>query len=189
MIIEGAEHYMGVMLIRLNGRRPIQEDLATAEKIFRKYNPLYPFEYSFVEEDYGIKFQFEQFIGRLSALFAGLVIFISCLGLFGLAAYTARARIKEIGIRKVLGASATGISLLLSKDFVKLITISILVAVPVAWLTMDNWLSSYDYRIKITWDIFALAGAGAILIALATVSYQAIKAALANPVINLRTTE
>jgi ABC-type antimicrobial peptide transport system permease subunit len=189
MIIEGAEHYMGVMLIRLNGRRPLQEDLATAGKIFHKYIPLYPFEYSFVDEDYAAKFQFEQFIGRLSALFAGLVIFISCLGLFGLAAYTAHARIKEIGIRKVLGASVASISLLLSKDFVKLIALSILVAIPVAWLLMDNWLSAYDYRISITWDIFALAGAGAILIALATVSSQAIRAALANPVKNLRTTE
>jgi putative ABC transport system permease protein len=187
MIIEGAGHFMGVMLIRLNGRRPLQEDLATAEKVFRKYNPLYPFEYSFVEEDYAAKFQFEQFIGRLSALFAGLVIFISCLGLFGLAAYTAHARIKEIGIRKVLGATVTDISLLISRDFVRLIALSILVAVPVAWLLMDNWLSAYDYRILITWDIFALAGAAALLIALGTVSYQAIKAALTNPVKTLRT--
>jgi ABC-type antimicrobial peptide transport system permease subunit len=180
---------MGTLLIRLNGRRPINQDLATAEKIFRKYVPLYPFEYSFVEADYAAKFQAEQFLGRISALFAGLVIFISCLGLFGLAAYTAHARIKEIGIRKVLGASVTSISLLLSKDFLKLITLSILVAIPVAWLLMDNWLGAYDYRISITWDIFALAGAGAILIALVTVSYQAIRAALANPVNNLRTTE
>jgi putative ABC transport system permease protein len=189
MIIEGAGHYMGVLLIRLNGGRPLNEDLATAEKIFRKYNPLYPFEYSFVEEDFAIKFRFEQFVGRLSAIFAGLVIFISCLGLFGLAAYTAHARIKEIGIRKVLGATVTDISLLLSRDFIRLIAVSILVAIPVAWLLMDNWLSAYDYRISITWDIFALAGAGALLIALATVSYQAIKAALANPVNNLRITE
>jgi putative ABC transport system permease protein len=187
MIIEGAGHFMGVMLIRLNGRRPLQEDLATAEKVFRKYIPLYPFEYSFVEEDYAAKFQFEQFIGRLSALFAGLVIFISCLGLFGLAAYTAHAQIKEIGIRKVLGATVTDISLLLSRDFIRLIALSIVVAVPIAWLLMDNWLSVYDYRIPITWDIFALAGAGALLIALGTVSYQAIKAALTNPVKTLRT--
>jgi hypothetical protein len=187
MIIEGAGHYMGVMLIRLNGRRPLQQDLATAEKIFRKYIPLYPFEYSFVEEDYATKFQFEQFIGRLSALFAGLVIFISCLGLFGLAAFTAHARIKEIGIRKVLGASVTSISLLLSKDFIRLIILSILVAVPISWLLMDNWLTAYDYRISITWDIFAVAGVGVLLIALATVSYQAIKAALTNPVKTLKT--
>ena len=189
MIIEGSGHYMGVLLIRLNGQRPVHEDLATAEKIFHKYVQMYPFEYSFVEEDYASKFQAEQFLGRISTLFSGLVIFISCLGLFGLAAYTAHARIKEIGIRKVLGATVADISLLLSKDFVKLIAVSILVATPVAWLLMDNWLSTYDYRINITWDIFALAGAGAILIALATVSYQAIKAALANPVNNLRTTE
>ena len=190
MIIEGpARIWMGVILVRLNGHHPIAQDLAITEKIVRKFEPLYPFRYSFVDDDYARKFNVEQFIGRLAAIFTGLVIFISCLGLFGLAAYTARARIKEIGIRKVLGASATNISLLLSKDFVRLIALSILVAIPVAWLAMDNWLSSYDYHISITWDIFALAGAGALLIALATVSYQAIKAALANPVNNLRTTE
>jgi putative ABC transport system permease protein len=189
MIIEGPHSYMGVILIRLNGRRPLNQDLATTESIFRKYVPLYPFEYSFVESDYATKFQLEQFVGRLSSLFAGLVIFISCLGLFGLAAYSAHSRIKEIGIRKVLGATVTDISLLLSKDFFKLIALSILAAVPVAWLLMDNWLSAYDYRITITWDIFALAGAVALLVTLATVSYQAIKAALANPVENLRTTE
>ncbi len=186
MIIEGPGTYMGVMLIRLNGRRPLYQDLATTEKIFRKFDPLYPFEYSFVEADYAAKFQTEQFIGRLSALFAGLVIFISCLGLFGLAAYTAHARVKEIGIRKVLGATVTNISLLLSRDFIRLIGLSIVVAIPVAWLLMANWLSAYDYRIPITWDIFVLAAAGALLVALATVSYQAIKAALANPAKSLR---
>ena len=187
MIIEGPRSYMGVLLIRLNGRRPLSQDLATTEVVFRKYVPLYPFEYSFVEGDYAAKFQTEQFVGSLATLFAGLVIFISCLGLFGLATYTAHARIKEIGIRKVLGATVTDISLLLSRDFIRLIALSILVAIPVAWLLMDNWLSAYDYRISITWDIFALAGAGALLIALATVSYQAIKAAFTNPVKNLRT--
>ena len=189
MIIEGPKAYMGTILIRLNGNRPLSESLATTEKIFKKYNSLYPFEYSFVDTDYGIKFQAEQFVGSLSALFAGLIIFISCLGLFGLAAYTARARVKEIGIRKLLGASVGNISILLSKDFVKLISLSILVSIPVAWLTMDSWLGSYDYRISITWDIFAIAGAGALVIAIATVSYQAIKAATANPVNNLRSTE
>jgi putative ABC transport system permease protein len=186
MIIEGPRSSMGAMLIRLNGLRPLDQDLATTEKIFRKFDPLYPFEYSFVEEDYATKFRFEQFLDRISLLFAGLVIFISCLGLFGLAAYTAHARVKEIGIRKVLGASVTNISLLLSRDFTRLIVLSIVVAIPVAWLIMDNWLSAYDYRIRITWDIFVLAAAGALLIALATVSYQAIKAALANPVESLR---
>jgi len=189
MIVEGPRHNTGVILIRLNGRRPINQDLAETEKIFKKFVPLYPFEYSFVEADFAAKFQTEQFVGRLATLFAGLVIFISCLGLFGLAAYTAHSRVKEIGIRKVLGASVTNVSLLLSQDFIKLIALSILVAIPIAWLTMENWLSGYDYRIRISWDIFALAGAGALLIALATVSYQAIKAALANPVKNLRTTE
>ncbi len=189
MIIEGPKANMGAILIRLNGNRSINEDLALTERIFKKYNKLYPFEYSFVDADYAIKFQAEQFVGRIVALFSGLIIFISCLGLFGLAAYTARARIKEIGIRKLLGASVSQIGVLLSKDFIKLIVLSILVAIPIAWLTMDRWLSGYDYRISITWDIFALAGAGALLLAIATVSYQAIKAATTNPINNLRSTE
>ena len=189
MIIEGPRAYMGTILIRLNGNRPLSEDLAATEKVFKKYVPLYPFEYSFVDADYAVKFQTEEFVGRLSALFAALVIFISCLGLFGLAAYTAHARVKEIGIRKLLGASVTNIGLLLSKDFIKLIALSVLVAIPIAWLIMDSWLNTYDYRISITWDIFTIAAVGALLIAIATISYQAIKAATTNPVNNLRSTE
>ena len=191
LIIEGAGpgNWMGAILVRLNANHPINQDLAKAETIIHQFDQTYPFEYSFVDEDYARKFILEQFSARLAGLFTALTIFISCLGLFGLAAYTARARIKEIGIRKVLGASVSSISLLLSKDFVKLITFSILVAIPIAWLTMNSWLGNYDYRIPITWDIFALAGGSALLIALATVSYQAIKAALANPVKNLRNNE
>jgi ABC-type antimicrobial peptide transport system permease subunit len=171
----------------MNPAHSTTANLAAAQSVFSKYNPGYPFEYSFEDENYARKFQDEQRIDKLSTLFAALTIFISCLGLFALAAYIAENRIREIGIRKVLGASVTGITTLLTKDFIVLVLIAFLVAAPVAWLVMDKWLLNYGYRISIGWDIFALAGAGALLIALATVSYQAIRAALANPVNNLRT--
>jgi ABC-type antimicrobial peptide transport system permease subunit len=132
-------------------------------------------------------FQNEQLISKLSRVFAMLAIIISCLGLFGLAAYTAERRIKEIGVRKVLGASISNITTLLSKDFLLLVFISCLVAFPLAWWMMHNWLQNYKYHIEISLWIFLIAGVVAILIALITVSFQAIKAAVANPVKNLRT--
>ncbi|HSZ33878.1 MAG TPA: FtsX-like permease family protein [Puia sp.] len=132
-------------------------------------------------------FDDENRIGILAGLFAGLTIFISSLGLFGLATYMAEARIKEIGVRKVLGASVTSITTLLSKDFVKLVLISIIIATPVAWLAMYKWLESYSYRISISVFVFIASGSLAILIALITVSFQSIKAAIANPVKSLRT--
>ena len=125
-------------------------------------------------------------IGKLASVFAFLAIFISCLGLFGLAAYTAERRTKEIGIRKVLGASAKGLAGLLSKEFLILVIISCLIAFPIAWWMMHNWLNSYEYRVSISWPIFLVAGLLAMLIALLTVSVQAIKAALANPIQSLR---
>jgi putative ABC transport system permease protein len=179
--------WFSVIHFRMNPAHSTTANLAAAQSVFSKYNPGYPFEYSFEDENYARKFQDEQRIDKLSTLFAALTIFISCLGLFALAAYIAENRIREIGIRKVLGASVTGITTLLTKDFIVLVLIAFLVAAPVAWLVMDKWLLNYGYRISIGWDIFALAGAGALLIALATVSYQAIRAALANPVKNLRT--
>ena len=118
---------------------------------------------------------------------AALTIFISCLGLFGLAAYMAESRIKEIGIRKVLGASVTDITGLLSKEFLRLVTISFVIASPIAWLVMHSWLAGYQYRIAIEWWVFALTGLLSLFIALATVSFQAVRAALANPIRNLRT--
>ena len=129
----------------------------------------------------------EQRIGTLAALFAGLTILISCLGLFGLATYMAENRIKEVGVRKVLGASVLTITTLLSKDFLKLVIISLVIASPVAWWAMNTWLEKYTYRVNIGWWIFALAGLLSVAIALITVSYQAIKAAIANPVKSLRT--
>ncbi|WP_349675751.1 ABC transporter permease, partial [Winogradskyella sp. UBA3174] len=140
-----------------------------------------------VDDTFNAKFKSEQLIGKLSQLFALLAILISCLGLFGLAAYTAEQRSKEIGIRKVLGASVSGLVKLLSKDFLKLVGISILIAIPMAWYGMDSWLQDYAYRIEIDWRIFLVAGVVALLIALVTVSFQAVKAALANPVDSLKT--
>ena len=132
-------------------------------------------------------FQNEQLISQLSRVFASLAIIISCLGLFGLAAYTAERRIKEIGVRKVLGASITNITSLLSKDFLKLVGMSCIVAFPVSWWVMHGWLQNYKYRIEISWWVFFAAGISAILIALITISFQSIKAAVANPVKSLRT--
>jgi ABC-type antimicrobial peptide transport system permease subunit len=175
------------MHIKLNPNNSTQKNLAIAEKIFKQYNPQYPFESHFVDEEYGKKFNNEQRIQALAGLFAGLTIFISCLGLFGLATYMAENRIKEIGVRKVLGASVMSITSLLSKDFIKLVIISLLIASPIAWWSMYTWLQGYPYHINIEWWVFTLAGALSIIVALVTVSYQSIKAAIANPVKSLRT--
>ena len=165
----------------------LEEILSSIEGVMKKNNPAFPFEYAFVDEAFDAKFKSEQLVGTLSQLFAFLAIFISCLGLFGLAAYMAEQRTKEIGIRKVLGASVTGIIQLLSKDFLKLVGISILIATPLAWLLMYNWLQDYAYRIEINWWVFIAAGVIAIIIALITVGFQAIKAAIANPINSLKT--
>jgi ABC-type antimicrobial peptide transport system permease subunit len=139
-----------------------------------------------VDEEYAKKFQDEKRTAVLAAFFSGLTIFISCLGLFGLATYMAETRIKEIGVRKVLGASVTGITYLISKDFLRLVLIAFLIAAPVAWWSMSTWLKNYPYRISIQWWVFALAGALSFLIALITISYQSVRAAIANPVTSLR---
>jgi putative ABC transport system permease protein len=186
MIIQGLSTTYPVVHFRLNPARPLAADLADAEKIFKHYNPQYPFEYYFVDDQYNRKFKTEEQEGTLGVLFAGLTIFISCLGLFGLATYMAEARTREIGIRKVLGASVAGITMLLSADFIKLVVVAVLIASPVAWYAMNNWLEGFNYRIQISGSIFLIAGLLAIGIALATVSYQAIKAAVANPVKSLR---
>lgn len=188
LLIGGAKaNWFSTMLIKLNSAKPIAENLKTAEAIFRKYNPEYPFQYRFVDKEYEEKFQAEQQQGTLAALFAGLTIFISCLGLFGLATYMAESRVKEIGVRKVLGASVSGIAALLSKDFIRLVLISFVIATPVAWWAMSQWLQDYNYRISIQWRVFAGTCLVSVLIAVITVSFQAIKAALANPVKSLRT--
>jgi putative ABC transport system permease protein len=176
-----------VIHMKLNGKNSTADNLKRAAVIFKKYNPEYPFEYKFIDESYAEKFENEQRQGTLAALFAGLTIFISCLGLFGLATYMAENRIKEIGVRKVLGASVARITALLSKEFLALVIISFIIATPLAYWAISKWLMDYSYRVSINWWVFALAGVLSIIIALLTVSYQSIKAALANPVKNLRT--
>jgi len=188
MIIRGpAADWFNLIHIKLNGANSTAKNIAATEKLFKQYNPQYPFSYRFIDEQYAKKFSDEQTTGTLTAFFAGLTIFISCLGLFGLATYMAESRIKEIGVRKVLGASVANITTLLSKDFVKLVLIAIVIASPVAWWAMDKWLTGYDYHINISGWIFLAAGLIAIVIALFTVSFQAVKAAIANPVKSLRT--
>jgi putative ABC transport system permease protein len=175
------------MYVRLKPNTNVETAIKKIEAVIKKDNPSYPFTYHFVDDQFNQMFQNEQLISKLSRVFAALAIIISCLGLFGLAAYTAERRTKEIGVRKVLGASVTNITTLLSKDFLQLVFISCIVAFPVAWWMMHNWLQNYKYKIEISWWIFLAAGISAILIALITISFQSIKAAIANPVKSLRT--
>jgi ABC-type antimicrobial peptide transport system permease subunit len=157
------------------------------QEVLDRYNPAAPFIYKFAGEEFARKFGDEERIARLAAVFASLAIFISCLGLFGLAAFLAEQRTKEIGIRKVLGASVYILWRMLSKEFVALVLLSCCIAIPLAWYFLDKWLQQFDYRIRITGSIFALVGMGALLLALATVSYQSIRAAMASPASSLRT--
>ena len=160
--------------------------LAVMEKVIKTHNPAFPFEYEFVDDSFNSSFKSEKMMGSLSQIFAILAIVISCLGLFGLSAFTAEQRRKEIGVRKVLGSSVRGIVQLLSKDFMRLVIIALLFAIPIAWWAMQNWLESFAYRIEINVLVFVIAGVVAICIALLTVSFQAVKAAMANPVKSLR---
>jgi len=176
-----------VMMYRLSAAIKTQDAITGLTAIFNKYNPSYPFTYTFADESYAAKFKLEVLIGKLAGLFAALAIFISCLGLFGLAAYMAEQRTKEIGIRKVLGASIPQVWLLLSKDFILLALLSCLIASPVAFYFLSGWLQKYDYRISISPFVFIIAGIAAIVITIITISFQSIKAATTNPVKSLRT--
>ncbi|MDO3644963.1 ABC transporter permease [Mucilaginibacter sp. L3T2-6] len=186
MIIQGPKSWFNVIHFRMNNAHTTADNLKRAEAVFKRYNPDYPFEYNFVDQAYAQKFGAEQRIGTLASLFAGLTIVISCLGLFGLAAYMAQNRLREIGIRKVLGASVMGVTTMLSKDFLILVMISFAIAAPISWYSMHKWLSNYSYRVPISIWVFVMTAAITVLIAIATVSFQAIKAALTNPVKSLR---
>ncbi|WP_435357064.1 ABC transporter permease [Emticicia sp. SJ17W-69] len=175
-----------VVIIKLNPEKSASESLSKIETVFQKYNPAQPFEYKFVDEEYARKFGDEERVGKLATFFAILAILISCLGLFGLASFVAEQRTKEIGVRKVLGASVTNLWALLSKDFVFLVIISLFIASPIAYYFMHQWTQKYTFRTDISWWIFALTGIGALTITLLTVSFQAIKAAVMNPVKSLR---
>jgi putative ABC transport system permease protein len=174
------------VILRINPKMSASDAIGKIEKVYKTYNPAQPFEYQFVDEEYAKKFGDEERIGKLASAFASLAIFISCLGLFGMASFMAEQRIKEIGVRKVLGASVFNLWGMLSKDFVLLVTISLVIASPIAYYFMHNWLQNYQYRSDLAWWVFAVTGVGAMAITLLTISYQSIKAALANPVKSLR---
>lgn len=174
------------IIMRLNPAISAHESIEKVATVFKKYLPLVPFDYKFVDDEHARKFASEERIGTLSGIFAILAIFISCLGLLGLASFVAEQRTKEIGIRKVLGASVTSLWQMLSRDFVMLVLIACVVAVPMSYYFANEWLQAYTYRIAISWWIFIAASAGAVTITLFTVSFQAIRAAVANPVNSLR---
>lgn len=176
-----------VVTLRLSSGANLEEALATTETVMRQYAPGYLFELRFVNDDFNQLFKTEIFTGRLAGVFSALAILISCIGLFGLAAYTARRRRKEISIRKVHGASIEGLTGLLSMAFVKLVLISCVIAFPLSWIAMNRWLQNYAYRTQLHWWVFVCAGLLACVVALGTVSVQAVRAALANPIKTLRT--
>ncbi|MFD2933672.1 ABC transporter permease [Spirosoma flavum] len=176
---------MGAIYVKTTGK-DAEQAIAASQRSWKQYNADFPFSYAFLDDTFNDLYQSEQQTGFLFTVFAVIAILISCLGLFGLAAYTAQVRTREIGVRKVLGASITGIIQLLAKDFIKLVLIAIVIAVPIAWWSMNHWLQDFAYRIDIKWWMFAIAGLLALTIALLTVSFQSIKAALMNPIKSLR---
>jgi len=179
-------NWANLVTVRIKQGAPLQSSLDKIGNIFKKYNPSAPFDYSFNDEEYAKKFSDEQRIGNLATFFTILAIFISCLGLFGLASFVAEQRTKEIGVRKVLGASVFNLWRMLSKEFALLVICSCIIAIPLAWYYLHHWLQHYEYRTSISWWVVILACAGAMIVTLITVSYQAIKAAIANPVESLR---
>jgi putative ABC transport system permease protein len=174
-----------IMTVKLRGG-DVQNAIANVSALWKKYSPDQPIRYTFLDQEFAAMYADVQRTGSIFTSFAVLAIIIACLGLFALSAFMAEQRSKEIGIRKVLGASVHGITTMLSKDFVKLVLLAILIASPIAWWAMNKWLQDFAYKIDISWWVFAVAGLGAIFIALITVSFQSVKAALANPVRSLR---
>lgn len=178
--------WVSTMNIRLKPGIPAHDAVAGVEAVIKKVSPGAVFDYKFTDEEYDAKFRSEERIGRLARWFAILAIFISCLGLFGLSAYVAERRTKEIGIRKVLGATASQLWAMLSREFLLLVLISCGLAIPIAWHYLNNWLADFDYRIKLQWQFFFVSGVLALTITLLTISFQSIRAALTNPVQSLR---
>lgn len=172
--------------LKLNPAKSTSESLASVKATFKEFIPSVPFDYQFADDSFGEKFEAEERVGTLAAAFAGLAVFISCLGLFGLASFAAEQRTKEIGIRKVLGASVNNLWGLLSRDFVVLVLISCVLAVPIAYYYLHGWLQQYQYRTEISWWVFGFAALGAVVITLLTVSFQAIRAATIDPVKSLK---
>lgn len=164
----------------------VHKYIGEIESRWKSFAPDIPFDYSFMDEDFDALYHSEQRMGTVFSVFTFLSILVACLGLFGLSIFTAERRKKEISVRKVLGASVPGIIQMLSKDFIKLVALAFVIAAPLAWWVMNNWLQSFAYRINVSWWVFAAAGVGVVIIALLTVSFQAIKAAVSNPVENLK---
>ena len=179
-------NWAGYIMFRIKDQVSFSKVESSIASIFDKYNPAFPFEYKFVDQEYGKKFALEVTVGKLASILAILAIFISCLGLFGLSSFVAEQRKKEIGVRKVIGASVFNLWQLLSKEFVVLVGISSLLAAPIAYYFMNEWLQKYSYRTEMSWWIFVAASIGALLITLLTVSFQALKAASANPIQSLK---
>ncbi len=187
LVIQGADGWFDVINMKLNTDRSTRENLTMIEAILKKYNPEYPFQYQFVDRAYAQKFEDQQRIGKIASAFTLLTVLISCLGLFGLASYMAENRTKEIGIRKVLGATVGNITTLLTTQFMKLVAISFVIGAPISWYFMSNWLEGFAYRVTIAWWVFPLSGILAMGIAMVTISFQAIKAAVADPTNSLKT--
>jgi len=182
LIVAFNKYNTGYITLRLNPSNPVSANLALMEQIVKEVNPAYPVEFKFVDQLYAEKLKSQRILGLLSNVFGGLAIFISCMGLFGLAAYSAEQRTKEIGVRKVLGASLSSLMQLLSLNFLKMVVVAIVIAIPVANYVMDNWLKTFEFHTGVSWLLIVTAAVGTIAIALLTVSYQAYKAAKANPV-------
>jgi putative ABC transport system permease protein len=176
----------GIVAVKLSTNN-IQNSIRQMEIIWNKFSPERPFQYSFLDETFAQLYQSEERFKKIFLSITALAIIIACLGLFGLAAFVTEQRVKEIGIRKVLGASVSGITTLLSKDFLKLVLVAVIIAAPVVWFVMNKWLQDFAYRISIEWWVFVIAGLIALFIAWITVSFHSIKAAIANPVKSLRT--
>jgi putative ABC transport system permease protein len=178
-------NWFWLVYVKTNGAQN-QEAVAAAQDVWKQYNPAYPFEYKFMDDAYDKMYNNEQRLSKLFTGFSAIAICISCLGLFGLATFTAAQRVKEIGIRKVMGASINQIIILLSKDFLWLVMIAFVIAAPVSWYIMEQWLADFAYRAPMAWSIFAVTGSIVLTLAFLTMSFQTIKAALGNPVNSLR---
>jgi ABC-type antimicrobial peptide transport system permease subunit len=187
MLMMYSANGFAVNTLRLKEGVALQKAIASVETIFKKYNPAVPFEYKFVDQEFQKKFLTEELIGKLTNIFAGLAIFICCIGLAGLAAFTIEKRFREIGIRKVLGATVQQLLMLISKEFLKLVLIAFVIAVPLTWWFMNNWLNKYTYRINISIWLFGIVGVIVLLLTLAVVSMNTLRAATSNPVKSLRT--
>ncbi len=178
--------WSSTITIRLNKTDNMKATLAQVETVFKKHNPNYPFEYQFTDDIFNKKFANIDLISRLAGIFATLAIAITCLGLLGLAAFTAEQRTKELGIRKVMGASITSLVLLISKDFTRLVFFAFLIAAPLAWWYLTGFLQRYEYRVEMGYWVLGVVGIFALVITIVIVSTQALKAAMANPVKSLR---